>query len=90
MASIHEFPGSPFRRALAAGVQANVPTGVIGEPGQGKTATMESSTSGWGRHCETVIGSNREATDFPGSGRKMTSPSSFSSHSGLTILSATP
>ncbi|MEC5178823.1 hypothetical protein [Arthrobacter sp. CG_A4] len=66
MASIHEFPGSPFQRALAAGVRANVPTGVIGEPGQGKTATMESSTSGWGRHCETVIGSNREATDFLG------------------------
>ncbi|MFP3570458.1 hypothetical protein, partial [Paraburkholderia sp. SIMBA_030] len=36
----------------------------MSEPGPGKTATMESSTSGWGRHEETVIGSNREATDF--------------------------
>lgn len=66
MATINTLPGSPFQRALAAGVQANVPVGVIGEPGQGKTATMESSTSGWGRHVETVIGSNREATDFLG------------------------
>lgn len=40
MATINTFPGSPFQRALAAGVQANVPTGVVGEPGQGKTATM--------------------------------------------------
>lgn len=61
-----KFPGSPFQRALAAGIQANVPTGVIGDPGQGKTATVENSTSGWGRHVETVIGSNREATDFLG------------------------
>ncbi|NVM96072.1 AAA family ATPase [Arthrobacter wenxiniae] len=66
MATINSFPGSPFQRALAAGIEANVPTAVIGEPGQGKTATMESATSGWGRHCETVIGSNREATDFLG------------------------
>ncbi|ACL42085.1 ATPase (plasmid) [Pseudarthrobacter chlorophenolicus A6] len=66
MATINTYPGSPFQRALAAGVQANVPVGVIGEPGQGKTATMESATSGWGRHVETVIGSNREATDFLG------------------------
>ncbi len=27
MASIHSFPGSPFERALAAGVQAKVRTG---------------------------------------------------------------
>lgn len=66
MTSIYSFPGSPFQRALAAGVEARVPTAVIGEPGQGKTATMESATSGWGRHIETVIGSNREATDFLG------------------------
>lgn len=63
---MNSFPGSPFKRALAAGIQANVPTVVIGEPGQGKTATIEFSTSGWGRHVETVIGSNREATDFLG------------------------
>jgi hypothetical protein len=25
MATIHKFPGSPFQRALAAGVQVNVP-----------------------------------------------------------------
>jgi MoxR-like ATPase len=42
------------------------PVGVIGEPGRGKTATMESATSGWGRRAETVIGSNRETTDFLG------------------------
>lgn len=66
MATINTFPGSPFQRALAARVQANVPVGVIGEPGQGKTASMESATSGWGRVVETVIGSNREATNFLG------------------------
>lgn len=66
MATIHKFPGSPFQRALAAGIESGVPTGIIGEPGQGKTASLESATSGWGRHVETVIGSNREATDFLG------------------------
>lgn len=38
------FPSSAFIRALAAGVAANVPAGIIGEPGQSKTATMVAAT----------------------------------------------
>lgn len=57
---------SPFMRALAAGVQANVGTLLWGEPGQGKTATIEAASRAWGYHPETVIGSNREASDFLG------------------------
>lgn len=60
------FPSSPFMRAFAAGVTSGVPTCIIGEPGQGKTASMEASTKNWGRHVETIIGSNRESTDFLG------------------------
>ncbi|WP_051442123.1 AAA family ATPase [Arthrobacter sp. H14] len=57
---------SPFMRALAAGVQANVGTLIWGEPGQAKTATVEAASRAWGYHSETVIGSNREASDFLG------------------------
>lgn len=60
------FPSSPFMRAFAAAVTANVPLAVTGDPGQGKTASMENSTKHWGRHVETIIGSTREAPDFLG------------------------
>jgi MoxR-like ATPase len=53
-------------RAFAAGVVSGTPTCVIGEPGQGKTASMEAATKNWGRHVETIIGSTRESTDFLG------------------------
>lgn len=60
------FPSSPFMRAFAAAVTANVPLTVTGDPGQGKTSTMEKSPRHWGRYVETIIGSTREAADFLG------------------------
>lgn len=66
MATSATFPSSPFMRAFAAGVVSTTPTCIVGEPGQGKTASMEASTKNWGRHVETIIGSNRESTDFLG------------------------
>lgn len=60
------FPSSPFMRAFAAAVTANVPLALTGEPGVGKTSVIENSTANWGRHVETVIGSTRETTDFLG------------------------
>lgn len=57
---------SPFMRALAAGIRANVPTLIWGAPGQAKTATMTAAASAWGMHLEVIIGSTREATDFLG------------------------
>lgn len=57
---------SPFMRALAAGIQANVPTLLWGGPGEIKTAFMENASAAWGRTCKTIVGSTREATDFLG------------------------
>lgn len=57
---------SPFNRALAAAVRANVPVVIEGEPGQAKTAKITGMASGWGYHPEVIIGSTREATDFLG------------------------
>lgn len=57
---------SPFMRALAAGIRANVPTLIWGGPGQAKTATMTAAAAAWDLHLETIIGSTREATDFLG------------------------
>ncbi|MCC3292545.1 ATP-binding protein [Arthrobacter sp. zg-Y1110] len=57
---------SPFNRALAAAVRANVPVVIVGEPGQAKTAKITGMAEGWGYHPEVIIGSTREATDFLG------------------------
>lgn len=57
---------SPFNRALAAAVNANVPVVIKGEPGQAKTAKITGMAAGWGYHSEVIIGSTREATDFLG------------------------
>jgi MoxR-like ATPase len=57
---------SPFLRALAAGIRANVPTLIWGGPGQAKTATITAAAEAWDLHLETIIGSTREATDFLG------------------------
>ena len=48
-------------RVLAAGIAANIPTLLWGPPGIGKTAIIESLARQWGRECETVVGSIREA-----------------------------
>ncbi|MEJ7648595.1 MAG: AAA family ATPase [Nakamurella sp.] len=53
-------------RVIAAGIRANVPTLIWGDPGVGKTATMTDHGQKWGFHVETVVGSIREATDFNG------------------------
>ncbi|WP_277212329.1 sigma 54-interacting transcriptional regulator [Isoptericola croceus] len=60
------FPATPMMRALAACVRSRVPVLIWGEPGQGKTAVIESHAAAWQMHCETVVGSIREATDFLG------------------------
>lgn len=60
------FASYPMMRALAAAIRANVPTLLIGNPGEGKTAILESAGTSWNRHVETVIGSIREASDFLG------------------------
>lgn len=56
----------PMFRALAAAVRANAPVFLLGNPGQAKSATINALADAWGRHCETVIGSNRDRTDFLG------------------------
>ncbi|MFD6093384.1 AAA family ATPase [Oerskovia sp. NPDC060338] len=58
---------TPMMRALAAAIAAKTPVLIWGEPGVGKTATIEKQFSQrWGFHVETIIGSLREATDFLG------------------------
>lgn len=57
---------TPFLRALAAGIQANVPTLIWGGPGEIKTAFIENASAAWGRTCKTIVGSTREAPDFLG------------------------
>lgn len=53
-------------RVFAAAVASNTPVLLWGNPGQGKSAKIESYAKAWGRHCETVVGSVREATDYLG------------------------
>ena len=53
-------------RAVAAGVRANIPTLLWGNPGQGKTAKLSDCARAWNRHLEVVVGSVREASDYLG------------------------
>jgi MoxR-like ATPase len=57
---------TPTFRALAAGIRANVPVILWGQPGQAKTALIEALGTRNGYHVETVVGSVREASDFLG------------------------
>ncbi|MBW4079621.1 MAG: AAA domain-containing protein [Acidobacteria bacterium] len=57
---------TPTARALAAAIRANVPTLLWGVPGTGKTATINSWGESWGFHVESIVGSNREPSDFMG------------------------
>jgi hypothetical protein len=52
--------------AYAACVAANVPVLMKGDPGQGKTARLVQLNQAWKRHCEVIVTSSREATDFLG------------------------
>jgi hypothetical protein len=60
------FTSSPINRAIAAGLRANVATILWGNPGLGKTAVINSWGKQWGYHVETIVGSNREPSDFMG------------------------
>jgi hypothetical protein len=53
-------------RALAAGIAADVPVLLWGQPGRSKTALIEGAAASWGRECQTIVGSTREAPDFLG------------------------
>lgn len=51
---------------LAAAVRAKVPVLARGEPGVGKSATINQFGVAWDRHVEAVVGSIRDAADIPG------------------------
>lgn len=61
-----KFASSPMMRGLAAGIRANVPTLLWGNPGVAKSAKTTSFATASGYHCETVVGSVREASDYLG------------------------
>jgi hypothetical protein len=53
-------------QALQVAVAANVPVLVWGEPGAGKTASINAMVRAMGWHLETVLASLREPSDFAG------------------------
>jgi hypothetical protein len=57
---------TPTARVIAAGIRANVPVLLWGAPGVGKTATVNAWGESWGYHVESIVGSNREPSDFMG------------------------
>jgi hypothetical protein len=57
---------TPTARAFAAAVRANVPVLLWGMPGIGKTAIINSWGAEWGFDVESIVGSNREPSDFMG------------------------
>lgn len=64
--SIQTNTSHPMMRAFAAAVRANVPVLLWGDPGTGKTATINAYGKAWGMYVESIVGSNREPTDFMG------------------------
>src|SRR3954471_19214656 len=52
--------------ALAIAVAARVPVLLWGAPGTGKTSVVRAMADAAGWHCETVIASIREPSDFAG------------------------
>lgn len=61
-----KFPGTASMRLLAAAVRSNTPMIWWGNPGQGKSAKIESAGRTSGYEVRTVVGSVRESTDFLG------------------------
>ncbi|RIH84184.1 AAA domain (dynein-related subfamily) [Calidithermus terrae] len=53
-------------KAVGMALAGSVPVHLIGAPGVGKTALVESLARRWGRHLEVVVASNRDRTDFGG------------------------
>lgn len=60
-------PGQdPYVQALALAVAANLPVLLWGQPGIGKSSTLEQLATGLGLPLETVIASVHEPSDFSG------------------------
>jgi hypothetical protein len=57
---------TPTARVLAAALRANVAVLLWGNPGIGKTSIINSWGESWGFHVESIVGSNREPSDFMG------------------------
>jgi hypothetical protein len=51
-------PGRRYRRRC--------PSPALGPAGRSKTALIEGAAKSWGRECQTIVGSTREAPDFLG------------------------
>ncbi|MCL2581434.1 MAG: MoxR family ATPase [Streptosporangiales bacterium] len=58
--------GHSSAKALGVAVAARVPVLLWGAPGTGKTSAIRAMASAMGLHCETVIASIREPSDFAG------------------------
>jgi hypothetical protein len=52
--------------ALAIAVAAGAPVILWGPPGSGKTSVVRSLAEAWGLHCEVVVASIHDPTDFSG------------------------
>ena len=57
---------SPTLQAAALAIEAGVPVLLWGSPGSGKSSSIAALADVLGRHCETVIASIREPSDFAG------------------------
>lgn len=58
--------GNTAAEALGIAVAARVPVLLWGAPGTGKTSAIRAMADAMGLHCETVIASIREPSDFAG------------------------
>lgn len=58
--------GNPAAEALGVAVAARVPVLLWGAPGTGKSSAIRAMADAMGLHCETVIASIREPSDFAG------------------------
>ena len=61
-----QFADSPEMRVIFAGVLSTTNILIEGDPGEGKTAKMESTSRKWGYYTDTIVVSNREPQDFLG------------------------
>jgi len=52
--------------ALAVAVAAGAPVILWGPPGSGKTSVVRALSEAWGLHCEVVVASIHDPTDFSG------------------------
>ena len=66
MASHIAIPGNPTKRAYAAAIRANIPVCFEGDPGEGKSATINADGAAWGYFVRTLVGSVRDSSDYMG------------------------